>query len=371
MKIKNYILICAISFIVSLGTLSAQNNVGIGTTTPDPSAVLEMQSTTQGTLVPRMTTVQRLAIVSPANGLLVFDSTVGCFFFYTVSTSSWQNLCVSSTGVDGINCWDLNGNGTNDLVEDVNGDGSFNAFDCQGATGLTGATGVAGIDGINCWDLNGNGVNDSSEDTNGDGSFNSLDCTGAIGPAGPTGATGPVGPAGPTGATGPVGPAGPTGATGAVGPAGPTGATGPTGIITKYHLYGTAGRLAVTSTTATLQPGLTQTFVLAGAANVMIWATVGGRTTLTGSANYSNVDMIVYVDGAFLPSGGWNRFQVNNSSVSNGFNTCAINTMVSLAAGSHTVEIRTLRSAGTSPVDIGGNATVDVNPGELTIFVLY
>ena len=65
-----------IFYLFALGTivgtsLTAQNNVGIGTTTPNPNSVLEMQSTTQGVLVPRMTTAQRLAIAVPTEGLMV------------------------------------------------------------------------------------------------------------------------------------------------------------------------------------------------------------------------------------------------------------------------------------------------------------
>lgn len=52
--------------------LQAQN-VGIGTTTPDASAALDVSSTTQGTLITRMTTAQRRSITSPAPGLLVYD----------------------------------------------------------------------------------------------------------------------------------------------------------------------------------------------------------------------------------------------------------------------------------------------------------
>lgn len=36
-------------------------------------------------------------------------------------------------GTNGINCWDLNGNGVNDPSEDVNNDNAFNALDCQGS----------------------------------------------------------------------------------------------------------------------------------------------------------------------------------------------------------------------------------------------
>ena len=43
-------------------TTYAQDNAGLGTTTPNASSILEMQSTTQGVLAPRMTAVQHLAI---------------------------------------------------------------------------------------------------------------------------------------------------------------------------------------------------------------------------------------------------------------------------------------------------------------------
>ena len=50
-------------------------NVGIGTVTPDASALLDVSSTTKGFLPPRMTTTQRDAVASPAEGLTVFNTT--------------------------------------------------------------------------------------------------------------------------------------------------------------------------------------------------------------------------------------------------------------------------------------------------------
>ncbi len=66
-------------------------------TAPDPSAQLDVQSTTRGMLVPCMTTTQRTTIASPANGLLVFDTTTGTFWFY--SAGSWAELVSSSKGL--------------------------------------------------------------------------------------------------------------------------------------------------------------------------------------------------------------------------------------------------------------------------------
>lgn len=60
---------------------------GIGTATPDASAMLQVESTTKGLLVPRMLAAQRQAIVNPAAGLIVYqtDGTPG--FYYNAGTS--------------------------------------------------------------------------------------------------------------------------------------------------------------------------------------------------------------------------------------------------------------------------------------------
>src|SRR5581483_3381441 len=54
--------------------LRAQGNVDIGTTSPDASALLDLTSTSRGLLIPRMTEAQRIAISSPATGLLVYET---------------------------------------------------------------------------------------------------------------------------------------------------------------------------------------------------------------------------------------------------------------------------------------------------------
>jgi len=56
--------------------------VGIGTTTPDASASLEISSTTAGVLIPRMTQVQRNTIASPATGLLIYQTNNAPGFYY-------------------------------------------------------------------------------------------------------------------------------------------------------------------------------------------------------------------------------------------------------------------------------------------------
>ena len=70
---------------------------GIGTTTPNAAAKLEIASTDKGLLIPRMTKAQResITLAAAANGLLVYqtDDVVG---FYvnnsTTTTPSWTRL---------------------------------------------------------------------------------------------------------------------------------------------------------------------------------------------------------------------------------------------------------------------------------------
>ncbi|MEZ0004742.1 hypothetical protein ABH942_000085 [Flavobacterium sp. 28YEA47A] len=79
-------------------SMTGYSQIGIGTTTPDPTAALHVESTTQGFITPRMTTVQRTAITTPANGMMVYDTTLGSFYFYDTPTTSWIRI---TNGKDG------------------------------------------------------------------------------------------------------------------------------------------------------------------------------------------------------------------------------------------------------------------------------
>lgn len=80
-----------------LFALSTVAQVGIGTVTPAASSVLDVSSTTQGMLTPRMTTTQRMAIASPANGLMLYDTDLKSFYYYDSSISSWTKMGASAT----------------------------------------------------------------------------------------------------------------------------------------------------------------------------------------------------------------------------------------------------------------------------------
>lgn len=67
----------------------------IGTTSPNASAKVQIDSTNSGFLPPRMTSAQRTAIASPAEGLIVYqtDGTVG---LYVYSGGSWKSLTMTT-----------------------------------------------------------------------------------------------------------------------------------------------------------------------------------------------------------------------------------------------------------------------------------
>ncbi|MBL0356856.1 MAG: hypothetical protein IPP72_08160 [Chitinophagaceae bacterium] len=84
---------------------SSAQSVAINTdgSTANASAILDIKSTAKGLLIPRMTTAQRNAIASPANGLMVFDITLNQCWYY--NGAAWT---VFSTG-SASNYWTLNG----------------------------------------------------------------------------------------------------------------------------------------------------------------------------------------------------------------------------------------------------------------------
>jgi len=75
-------------------------NVGIGTTTPNASARLDVSSTNSGLLPPRMTYAQRNAIVNPAAGLIVYctDCAIGGEMQY-FNGSGWINMSIGAASV--------------------------------------------------------------------------------------------------------------------------------------------------------------------------------------------------------------------------------------------------------------------------------
>ncbi|MFH2143559.1 MAG: hypothetical protein ABIJ97_14125, partial [Bacteroidota bacterium] len=75
-----------IFFIFILPSIMIGQNIAItddDAYTANSSAMLDVKSLTKGLLIPRMTTAQRIAIVSPASSLLVYDTNLSSFFYWT------------------------------------------------------------------------------------------------------------------------------------------------------------------------------------------------------------------------------------------------------------------------------------------------
>ena len=73
-----------------------QGRAGLGTSNPAPAALLEMASTSQGFLPPRMTTEQRDAISSPPEGLVIYNSSTRRLNFFDRET--WQEVAIPVVG---------------------------------------------------------------------------------------------------------------------------------------------------------------------------------------------------------------------------------------------------------------------------------
>jgi hypothetical protein len=72
---------------------STQAQVGIGTTTPDSSSILDLTSTSKGLLPPRMTAWQRNTISSPFAGLMIWCTDCGASGEIQIyNGSDWVNF---------------------------------------------------------------------------------------------------------------------------------------------------------------------------------------------------------------------------------------------------------------------------------------
>ncbi|PWG79404.1 beta strand repeat-containing protein [Pararcticibacter amylolyticus] len=106
-------------------SLQTRAQVGIGTTTPDASAQLEVYSISKGLLIPRLSSAQRGSIASPATGLLVYqtDNTPG-FYFY--NAGEWKRLASSTeTGAGNGSSGNSLLNGSSNPATGVGNNGDF------------------------------------------------------------------------------------------------------------------------------------------------------------------------------------------------------------------------------------------------------
>ncbi len=74
-------------------------NIGIGTTTPNPKAILEIKSTDKGILFPRLNTTQRNGIQNPPDGLHIFNTDERCLNYYDSTYQVWNCYCADCQSV--------------------------------------------------------------------------------------------------------------------------------------------------------------------------------------------------------------------------------------------------------------------------------
>src|SRR5664279_5168685 len=115
-SMKKSVLLTAVA-ILFIASVLAQS-IGIGTATPDASSILEIKSSNKGLLIPRTSTASRTAIVSPAKGLMVYDTTTSSFWYH--NGTAWTEIG-NATGAS----WGITGNANTD--SSVNFIGTTNA----------------------------------------------------------------------------------------------------------------------------------------------------------------------------------------------------------------------------------------------------
>jgi hypothetical protein len=143
---KNVIILICVSIITS----STYSQVGIGTTTPDSSSMLDIVSTNKGILIPKVALTSLLdntTIASPAHGLVVF-STGGVlsegYYYWDNTLGTWIHINVKPTnGLENISNNNIGLGGT--LIQDTDIATSGNLYSITDAY----ATYQAGNNGTN------------------------------------------------------------------------------------------------------------------------------------------------------------------------------------------------------------------------------
>lgn len=343
-----FVLILAGILIAWSPDVMAQSNVGINSTgaNPHPSAALDVDASNKGMLIPRLSSAQRLAILAPANGLMVYDTDLLCIFFYDLVNASWKSLCDGGSG--GVGVTGPTGPQGQQGLPGVAG--TAGPTGPQGVAGTAGPTGPQGVTGPS-----GTGV-------------------GIPGPTGPTGVAGVAGTAGPTGPAGVAGAAGPAGAIGHTGPtgAGTTGPTGPTGVVTVFFqgAYATRTLISTSYPTFTQVAGLTVTVNFTAPAMVFL-STTGSLETTSGANLGSGCHIGIFVDGTLIPQALQTIDVTDPSGFTNTIAPWSIVAYSNVAAGSHTFTVRATKYAFDNFYAGGNTTSPNQNEGCLIVQVFY
>jgi hypothetical protein len=107
---KEYYILCSFIFALLVQNIQAQN-VGIGTTTPNTNAALEISSSTKGLLIPRTSTASRNGIAAPPKGLMVYDTSFSAFYYY--DGGRWLPVGEKNYDSSSIDYFNVNGASVN------------------------------------------------------------------------------------------------------------------------------------------------------------------------------------------------------------------------------------------------------------------
>lgn len=133
-----------VSTIISFNIFAQNVGINDDNSSPNTSAMLDVQSTTKGMLIPRMTITQRTAISNPATGLLVFDTNNNSFWFF--DETAWTELHGADHLGNHLATQNINLNG-NHLSGDGGNEGIYVDIDGKVGIGMTSPTSTLHVNG--------------------------------------------------------------------------------------------------------------------------------------------------------------------------------------------------------------------------------
>lgn len=146
-------------------TIKNNGNVGIGTTNPEASVILDLTANNKGFLPPRLTTAQRDALNPKPAGLTVYNVTTNCMEFW--NSSEWVSTCAAVVppvgSITQLNCSSASNSGAltagavasgvTSTVPYTGGNGGTHGGETRTSTGVTGLTATLSAGSF----VNGNG----------------------------------------------------------------------------------------------------------------------------------------------------------------------------------------------------------------------
>ena len=128
--------------LVSHNLTAQSGQATIGGSTPDPSAVLDMQSTDKGFLLPRLSTAERNAIVNPAHGLVIFNTVTLCMEINqgTSSAPQWERAKCRTGIITTLDCGSASVSGQMISIPYTGGNGGVYEANSAASSGVTGLT---------------------------------------------------------------------------------------------------------------------------------------------------------------------------------------------------------------------------------------